>query len=162
PGRRRPGGRAAPRRIPDAPHAGARRGGRHRAAEAPRDGLRQHQPHLPRAGPARGPREAGPDGPPRPTPLPRTGGPRTLRRTATFASAAWLSETGLNPFFKGKESQEAAGSGDQLYIQGHASPGIYARAFLDGRLNEAHLDNFRQESGGNGLPSYPHPRRLPW
>ncbi|MFH8288076.1 pyruvate dehydrogenase (acetyl-transferring), homodimeric type [Streptomyces sp. NPDC018059] len=81
---------------------------------------------------------------------------------ATFASAAWLYETGFNHFFKGKESGEAAGSGDQLYIQGHASPGIYARAFLDGRLNEAQLDNFRQEAGGNGLPSYPHPRRLPW
>ncbi|WP_329248151.1 pyruvate dehydrogenase (acetyl-transferring), homodimeric type [Streptomyces sp. NBC_01478] len=78
---------------------------------------------------------------------------------ATFASAAWLYETGFNHFFKGKE---ADGSGDQLYIQGHASPGIYARAFLDGRLTEAHLDNFRQEAGGNGLPSYPHPRRLPW
>ncbi|MEU7650116.1 pyruvate dehydrogenase (acetyl-transferring), homodimeric type [Streptomyces huasconensis] len=81
---------------------------------------------------------------------------------ATFASAAWLYETGFNHFFKGKESGEAAGSGDQLYIQGHASPGIYARAFLDGRLNEAQLDNFRRESGGDGLPSYPHPRRLPW
>ncbi|MEV0524805.1 pyruvate dehydrogenase (acetyl-transferring), homodimeric type [Streptomyces sp. NPDC050439] len=78
---------------------------------------------------------------------------------ATFASAAWLYETGFNHFFKGKEGD---GSGDQLYIQGHASPGIYARAFLDGRLNEGHLDNFRQEAGGNGLPSYPHPRRLPW
>ncbi|CAM5585266.1 hypothetical protein SVIOM74S_04438 [Streptomyces violarus] len=78
---------------------------------------------------------------------------------ATFASAAWLYETGFNHFFKGKE---ADGSGDQLYIQGHASPGIYARAFLDGRLNEEQLDNFRRESGGNGLPSYPHPRRLPW
>ncbi|MFG3493761.1 pyruvate dehydrogenase (acetyl-transferring), homodimeric type [Streptomyces sp. NPDC047928] len=78
---------------------------------------------------------------------------------ATFASAAWLYETGFNHFFRGKE---ADGSGDQLFIQGHASPGIYARAFLDGRLTEAHLDNFRQESGGNGLPSYPHPRRLPW
>ncbi|MBN0047334.1 pyruvate dehydrogenase (acetyl-transferring), homodimeric type [Streptomyces actuosus] len=81
---------------------------------------------------------------------------------ATFASAAWLYETGFNHFFQGKDSGDAAGSGDQLYIQGHASPGIYARAFLDGRLNEQHLDNFRQESGGNGLPSYPHPRRLPW
>ncbi|MFD7610217.1 pyruvate dehydrogenase (acetyl-transferring), homodimeric type [Streptomyces sp. NPDC059828] len=78
---------------------------------------------------------------------------------ATFASAAWLYETGFNHFFRGKERD---GSGDQLYIQGHASPGIYARAFLDGRLTEAHLDNFRQESGGVGLPSYPHPRRLPW
>ncbi|MFI5755398.1 pyruvate dehydrogenase (acetyl-transferring), homodimeric type [Streptomyces sp. NPDC051569] len=78
---------------------------------------------------------------------------------ATFASAAWLYETGFNHFFRGKEGD---GSGDQLYIQGHASPGIYARAFLDGRLSEADLDNFRQEAGGKGLPSYPHPRRLPW
>ncbi|MGW7417867.1 pyruvate dehydrogenase (acetyl-transferring), homodimeric type [Streptomyces sp. NPDC054863] len=78
---------------------------------------------------------------------------------ATFASAAWLYETGFNHFFRGKEGD---GSGDQLYIQGHASPGIYARAFLDGRLSEQQLDNFRQEAGGNGLPSYPHPRRLPW
>ncbi|MCL2553259.1 MAG: pyruvate dehydrogenase (acetyl-transferring), homodimeric type, partial [Actinomycetia bacterium] len=78
---------------------------------------------------------------------------------ATFASAAWLYETGFQHFFHGKEG---AGSGDQLYIQGHASPGIYARAFLDGRLSEAQLDRFRQEAGGDGLPSYPHPRRLPW
>nr|WSW69628.1 pyruvate dehydrogenase (acetyl-transferring), homodimeric type [Streptomyces sp. NBC_00995] len=78
---------------------------------------------------------------------------------ATFASAAWLYETGFNHFFRGKEGD---GSGDQLYIQGHASPGIYARAFLDGRLSEQQLDNFRQEAGGDGLPSYPHPRRLPW
>ncbi|MFE9770314.1 pyruvate dehydrogenase (acetyl-transferring), homodimeric type [Streptomyces sp. NPDC005931] len=78
---------------------------------------------------------------------------------ATFASAAWLYEVGFNHFFRGKEGD---GSGDQLYIQGHASPGIYARAFLDGRLSEEQLDNFRREVGGNGLPSYPHPRRLPW
>jgi pyruvate dehydrogenase E1 component len=78
---------------------------------------------------------------------------------ATFASAAWLYETGFQHFFRGKEG---GGSGDQLYLQGHASPGIYARAFLDGRLTEAHLDRFRQEAAGDGLPSYPHPRRLPW
>ncbi|SHL87455.1 pyruvate dehydrogenase (acetyl-transferring), homodimeric type [Actinacidiphila paucisporea] len=78
---------------------------------------------------------------------------------ATFASAAWLYETGFQHFFRGKEG---TGSGDQLYIQGHASPGIYARAFLDGRLSEGQLDRFRQETGGDGLPSYPHPRRLPW
>ncbi|SDN68807.1 pyruvate dehydrogenase (acetyl-transferring), homodimeric type [Actinacidiphila guanduensis] len=78
---------------------------------------------------------------------------------ATFASAAWLYETGFQHFFRGKEGD---GSGDQLYLQGHASPGIYARAFLEGRLTEAHLDHFRQEAGGQGLPSYPHPRRLPW
>ncbi|MEU5212326.1 pyruvate dehydrogenase (acetyl-transferring), homodimeric type [Streptomyces sp. NPDC020742] len=78
---------------------------------------------------------------------------------ATFASAAWLYETGFQHFFRGKEGDS---SGDQLYIQGHASPGIYARAFLEGRLTEEHLDRFRQEAGGEGLPSYPHPRRLPW
>ncbi|MBD0737796.1 pyruvate dehydrogenase (acetyl-transferring), homodimeric type [Streptomyces sp. CBMA29] len=78
---------------------------------------------------------------------------------ATFASAAWLYETGFQHFFRGKEG---AGSGDQLYLQGHASPGIYARAFLDGRLTEGQLDRFRQETNGDGLPSYPHPRRLPW
>ncbi|WP_413810011.1 pyruvate dehydrogenase (acetyl-transferring), homodimeric type [Streptomyces sp. OE57] len=87
---------------------------------------------------------------------------------ATFASAAWLYETGFQHFFRGKEaggtsgSKTGGGSGDQLYIQGHASPGIYARAFLDGRLTEHHLDHFRREAGGDGLPSYPHPRRLPW
>ncbi|RAJ42710.1 pyruvate dehydrogenase E1 component [Kitasatospora sp. SolWspMP-SS2h] len=77
---------------------------------------------------------------------------------ATYASAAWLYETGFQYFFRGK----ADGSGDQLYVQGHASPGIYARAFLDGRLTESDLDRFRQETGPGGLPSYPHPRRLPW
>ncbi|KIF70216.1 pyruvate dehydrogenase [Streptomyces sp. AcH 505] len=78
---------------------------------------------------------------------------------ATYASVAWLYETGFEHFFHGKE---ADGSGDQLYLQGHASPGIYARAFLDGRLSADQLDRFRQEAGGDGLPSYPHPRRLPW
>ncbi|MFI9722211.1 pyruvate dehydrogenase (acetyl-transferring), homodimeric type [Streptomyces sp. NPDC052396] len=77
---------------------------------------------------------------------------------ATFASAAWLYETGFQHFFRGKDD----GSGDQLYLQGHASPGIYARAFLEGRLTEGQLDRFRQEAAGDGLPSYPHPRRMPW
>ncbi|MEF3115523.1 pyruvate dehydrogenase (acetyl-transferring), homodimeric type [Streptomyces chrestomyceticus] len=81
---------------------------------------------------------------------------------ATFASAAWLYETGFQHFFRGKEDPSSGGSGDQLYIQGHASPGIYARAFLEGRLTEDQLDRFRQEAAGDGLPSYPHPRRLPW
>ncbi|OEU88252.1 pyruvate dehydrogenase [Streptomyces abyssalis] len=88
---------------------------------------------------------------------------------ATFASAAWLYETGFQHFFRGKDGLDgtggdaSTGSGDQLYIQGHASPGVYARAFLDGRLTEADLDRFRQETGPEaGLPSYPHPRRLPW
>ncbi|HZG05088.1 MAG TPA: pyruvate dehydrogenase (acetyl-transferring), homodimeric type [Streptomyces sp.] len=81
---------------------------------------------------------------------------------ATYASAAWLYEVGFQHFFRGKDAADAPGSGDQLYLQGHASPGIYARAFLEGRLTEEHLDNFRREAGGGGLPSYPHPRRLPW
>ncbi|HVC68948.1 MAG TPA: pyruvate dehydrogenase (acetyl-transferring), homodimeric type, partial [Acidimicrobiales bacterium] len=73
---------------------------------------------------------------------------------ATYASAANLYEVGFNHFFRGAEE----GVGDQVYFQGHASPGIYARAYLEGRLNEADLDGFRREVGG-GLPSYPHPRR---
>ncbi|MFD5574202.1 pyruvate dehydrogenase (acetyl-transferring), homodimeric type [Streptomyces cadmiisoli] len=78
---------------------------------------------------------------------------------ATYASAAWLYEVGFNHYFRGKD---ADGSGDQLFFQGHASPGIYARAFLEGRLREEQLDGFRREVDGHGLPSYPHPRRLPW
>ncbi|WP_399894364.1 pyruvate dehydrogenase (acetyl-transferring), homodimeric type [Streptomyces sp. BBFR51] len=78
---------------------------------------------------------------------------------STYASAAWLYEIGFNHFFKGKDGD---GSGDQLYVQGHASPGIYARVFLEGRLSEQQLDAFRREADGHGLPSYPHPRRLPW
>ncbi|WBB62477.1 pyruvate dehydrogenase (acetyl-transferring), homodimeric type [Streptomyces sp. WMMC500] len=78
---------------------------------------------------------------------------------ATYASAAWLYETGFHHFFRGKDRD---GSGDQLYLQGHASPGIYARVFLEGRLHEDQLDSFRRETDGHGLPSYPHPRRLPW
>ncbi|WP_411092683.1 pyruvate dehydrogenase (acetyl-transferring), homodimeric type [Streptomyces sp. 049-1] len=78
---------------------------------------------------------------------------------STYASAAWLYEIGFHHFFRGKDGD---GSGDQLFVQGHASPGIYARAFLEGRLSESQLDAFRREAGGHGLPSYPHPRRLPW
>jgi pyruvate dehydrogenase E1 component len=73
---------------------------------------------------------------------------------ATYASTATLYEVGFNHFFRGPES----GPGDQVFFQGHASPGIYARAYLEGRLTEADLDGFRREVGG-GLPSYPHPRR---
>jgi pyruvate dehydrogenase E1 component len=76
---------------------------------------------------------------------------------STYASAASLYEVGFNHFFRGK----AAGSGDQIYYQGHAAPGIYARAFLEGRLDEARLDAFRRETTGHGLSSYPHPRRMP-
>jgi len=76
---------------------------------------------------------------------------------STYASAAALYEVGFNHFFRGKDD---GGFGDQIFVQGHATPGIYARAFLEGRLTEADLDNFRREVEG-GLPSYPHPRRLP-
>ncbi len=77
---------------------------------------------------------------------------------ATFASSASLYEVGFNHFFRGKEDGLA---GDHVYFQGHAAPGIYARAFLEGRLTEGQLDNFRMEIGGNGLSSYPHPRLMP-
>ena len=75
-----------------------------------------------------------------------------------YASAAALYEVGFNHFFRGKAD---GGFGDQVFFQGHAAPGIYARAFLEGRLTEEHLDHFRREVFGGGLPSYPHPRRLP-
>src|SRR5262245_47216044 len=77
---------------------------------------------------------------------------------STYASAASLYEVGFNHFFRGKGD---GGYGDQIYFQGHAAPGIYARAFLEGRLTEDQLDHFRRETGRRGLPSYPHPRRLP-
>ncbi len=77
---------------------------------------------------------------------------------STYASAAALYEVGFNHFFRGKAD---GGYGDQVYFQGHAAPGIYARAFLEGRITEDQLDHFRREVSGQGLPSYPHPRRLP-
>jgi pyruvate dehydrogenase E1 component len=77
---------------------------------------------------------------------------------ATFASSAALYDVGFNHFFRGKDGGLA---GDQVFFQGHAAPGIYARAFLEGRLDEALLDNFRQEVGDPGLSSYPHPRLMP-
>jgi pyruvate dehydrogenase E1 component len=79
---------------------------------------------------------------------------------STYASSAALYEVGFNHFFRGKSHP---GGGDQVFIQGHASPGIYARAFLEGRLTEDKLDGFRQEHShpGGGLPSYPHPRLMP-
>jgi pyruvate dehydrogenase E1 component len=76
---------------------------------------------------------------------------------STYASTASLYEVGFNHFFRGKDE----GPGDQIFFQGHGAPGIYARAFLEGRIAETHLDNFRQEVGGNGLSSYPHPRLMP-
>jgi pyruvate dehydrogenase E1 component len=77
---------------------------------------------------------------------------------ASFASAATLYDVGFNHFFRGPDHP---GGGDLVYIQGHCSPGIYARAFLEGRINEAQLDGFRQEVDGNGLSSYPHPWLMP-
>ncbi len=79
---------------------------------------------------------------------------------ATYASAASLYEVGFNHFFRGKDHGE---SGDQVFFQGHAAPGIYARAYLEGRLTEQQLNGFRQELShpGGGLPSYPHPRLMP-
>jgi pyruvate dehydrogenase E1 component len=77
---------------------------------------------------------------------------------STFASSATLYEIGFNHFFKGRS---APGGGDHVYIQGHAAPGIYARAYLEGRFDEKHLDNFRFEIDGHGLSSYPHPRLMP-
>ena len=79
---------------------------------------------------------------------------------SSYASSATLYEVGFNHFFKGKDAE---GGGDQIYIQGHSSPGIYARAYLEGRLTEDQLDGFRQEVShpGGGLPSYPHPRLMP-
>ncbi|MCX6415098.1 MAG: pyruvate dehydrogenase (acetyl-transferring), homodimeric type, partial [Actinobacteria bacterium] len=77
------------------------------------------------------------------------------------ASSATLYEVGYNHFFRGPDHP---GGGDQIFSQGHASPGMYARAFLEGRLTEQQLDGFRQEVShpGGGLPSYPHPRLMPW
>jgi pyruvate dehydrogenase E1 component len=76
---------------------------------------------------------------------------------STYASAAALYEVGFNHFFHGK----ADGEGDQVYFQGHAAPGIYARMFVEGRLTEENLDAFRRETTGHGLSSYPHPHRMP-
>jgi pyruvate dehydrogenase E1 component len=78
---------------------------------------------------------------------------------ATYASAASLYEVGFNHFFRGKDGE---GSGDHIFYQGHAAPGMYARAFLEGRLTEGQLDHFRRETvPGQGLSSYPHPRLMP-
>jgi pyruvate dehydrogenase E1 component len=81
---------------------------------------------------------------------------------STYASTATLFEVGFNHYFRGRD---ADGGGDQVFFQGHASPGVYARAFLEGRLDEGQLDGFRRELShgglGAGLPSYPHPRLMP-
>jgi pyruvate dehydrogenase E1 component len=79
---------------------------------------------------------------------------------STYAGAATLYEVGFNHFFRGKDHP---GGGDQVFFQGHASPGMYARAFMEGRLTEEDLDGFRQEKSkeGHALSSYPHPRLMP-
>ena len=77
---------------------------------------------------------------------------------STFASSATLYDVGFNYFFRGPEGENA---GDLIYFQGHSAPGIYARSFLEGRISEAQLDNFRQETRGDGLSSYPHPWLMP-
>ncbi|WP_456064327.1 pyruvate dehydrogenase (acetyl-transferring), homodimeric type [Cumulibacter manganitolerans] len=78
---------------------------------------------------------------------------------SSYASSAALYEVGFNHFFKGRDAE---GGGDQIYFQGHSSPGIYARAYLEGRIDEQRMDGFRQElSHRPGLPSYPHPRLMP-
>ncbi len=77
---------------------------------------------------------------------------------STFQSSATLYDIGFNYFFRGSINEQP---GDLIYIQGHSSPGIYARSFLEGRLSEAQLDKFRQEIDGDGLSSYPHPWLMP-
>src|SRR6266496_4403762 len=77
---------------------------------------------------------------------------------STYASSASLYEVGFNHFFRGRN---APGGGDQVYFQGHAAPGIYARAFLEGRWDDTKMDRFRQEALLPGLSSYPHPRLMP-
>ncbi len=77
---------------------------------------------------------------------------------ATYASSATLYEVGFNHFWRARDENYG---GDLIYMQGHSSPGIYARAFLEGRLTEDQLTHFRQEVGGRGLSSYPHPWLMP-
>lgn len=77
---------------------------------------------------------------------------------SSFASSAMLYDVGFNHFFRAPSDEDG---GDLLFIQGHVSPGIYARAFIEGRLTEAQLDKFRQEVDGDGIPSYPHPKLMP-
>ena len=76
---------------------------------------------------------------------------------STYSSAATLYEVGFNHFFRGSDKQ----LGDLIYFQGHSSPGIYARSFLEGRLNKDQIENFRKEIKGKGLSSYPHPWLMP-
>lgn len=77
---------------------------------------------------------------------------------ASFSSAATLYEVGFNHFFRGNDGDKP---GDLVYFQGHSSPGMYARSYVEGRLSEDQLDNFRREVDGKGLSSYPHPWLMP-
>ena len=77
---------------------------------------------------------------------------------STFASSATLYDIGFNYFFNGPTEEHA---GDLIYFQGHASPGVYARAYIEGLLSDEQLENFRQEVDGKGVSSYPHPRLMP-
>jgi len=77
---------------------------------------------------------------------------------ATFASSATLYDVGFNYFFRGENDTQG---GDLIYYQGHSAPGIYARSYLEGRISEAQLENFRREVDGKGLSSYPHPWLMP-
>ena len=77
---------------------------------------------------------------------------------ATFSSAATLYDVGFNYFFRGNDGEQP---GDLIYFQGHSSPGMYSRSYLEGRISEEQLDNFRREVDGNGLSSYPHPWLMP-
>jgi len=77
---------------------------------------------------------------------------------STFSSSATLYDVGFNNFFRGPSDDHL---GDLIYFQGHASPGVYSRSFMEGRLSAEQLDNFRQEVDGNGLSSYPHPKLMP-
>ncbi|MEE4660601.1 MAG: pyruvate dehydrogenase (acetyl-transferring), homodimeric type [Halieaceae bacterium] len=77
---------------------------------------------------------------------------------SSFSSSATLYDVGYNYFFRGSDGDHP---GDLVFYQGHSAPGMYARSYLEGRLNEDQLDNFRREVGGNGLSSYPHPWLMP-
>ena len=77
---------------------------------------------------------------------------------ASFASVATMIGAGMNHFW---HAPHEGHGGDLIYFQGHSSPGLYSRAFIEGRLTEDQLNSFRQEVDGHGLPSYPHPKLMP-
>src|SRR5690606_23542524 len=79
-------------------------------------------------------------------------------QSSSLSTSAALYDVGFNYFFKGPDED---GLGDLVYFQGHSAPGMYARSYLEGRLTEEQMDNFRREVDGNGLSSYPHPWLMP-